>query len=285
MTAPKSVLLIGNTKSKSATRLRQEAKTLGLVFEAVTPREVFCDSAGNLLVPFLHEKDVWSYDTYFFRGIGSSGEKLKTFIEVLQAKGKRVVEKCLFEKGGLPEDKFIPESVSHLYKFPDTKVVLVKDALLIFDDMVLPVVVKKVGVGSSMGKGVALIYSKAEFLKFCFQYNGLVQLQRYHTLRFDTRVLVVGGECLGGFNRYKNNGSFLTTERGGFRESAELTAVQKAAALEVTVQKGLEIAGVDMFYDEGELYVIEANASPQFMAFEKVTGCNVAEKILRYITQ
>jgi len=68
MATPKSVLLIGNTKSKSATRLRQEAKTLGLVFEAVTPKEVFCDNAGNLLEPLLHEKNVWSYDAYFFRG-------------------------------------------------------------------------------------------------------------------------------------------------------------------------------------------------------------------------
>ena len=97
--------------------------------------------------------------------------------------------------------------------------------------------------------------------------------------------MVVGGECLGGFNRHKNGDSFLTTAKGGERESVLLSEEQKVAALEVASLKNLEIAGVDMFYDQGQLYVIEANASPQFMAFEQVTGINVAHKILSYLTK
>jgi ribosomal protein S6--L-glutamate ligase len=110
-------------------------------------------------------------------------------------------------------------------------------------------------------------------------------LQEYYPIEFDTRVLVVGGECVGGFDRYKPEGEdFLTTRKGGKREAAQLSENQIQAALEATRLQGLEIAGVDMFSFEDKIYILEVNSSPQFNVFEKKTGINVAQKILRYIT-
>jgi hypothetical protein len=283
VTNSKKILLIGNVKSKSVQRLRSEAVSMGLLFDMVVPDHVFCDPAGQFDVPWSQPNSVWDYDVYFFRGIGSKISQLQNFIDILKQKSKRVEEECLFEGQGLPEDKYVPESQLGLYKFPKTRTILANELVDVSDQLAFPLVAKKIGLGSSMGRGVSLVKSFAELDNFTKNYNGHLQLQQYHDLKFDTRVLVIGGECIGGFNRYKNGQSFLTTAKGGEREVAILDDVQVRAALEVAKLKKINIAGVDMFYDQDQLFIIEANASPQFMAFEQVTGVNVAQRILKFL--
>ena len=258
---------------------------MGLVFDMVVPDQVFCDSLGKFDVPWSQSNSVWDYDVYFFRGISSKISQLQNFIDILRTKEKRVEEECLFAGQGLPEDKFVPESQLGLYKFPETRTILSSELVNVAGQLAYPLVVKKIGLGSSMGRGVSLVKSFEELDNFIKHYDGYLQLQQYHDLKFDTRVLVIGGECVGGFNRHKNGLSFLTTAKGGVREVAVLDDVQIKAALEVTKLKNLNIAGVDMFYDRNQLFIIEANASPQFMAFEQVTGINVAQRILKFITK
>jgi len=44
-----------------------------------------------------------------------------------------------------------------------------------------------------------------------------------------------------------------------------------------------EIAGVDIMFKNKKPYILEVNGSPQFEAFEKATGINVAKEIIKYI--
>jgi glutathione synthase/RimK-type ligase-like ATP-grasp enzyme len=278
-----AVLLIGNTKSKSTIRLKEEAVLLGIRLDLVSLNEVYCSDDGVLIEKWTKEVDVWSYDSYFFRGIGKKAEKLTTFINLLKSKNKRVVEKALLLGLGFPEDKFVSPSKEGLYLVPKSKIIhtrlLTKDS-----DIVYPKVFKKIGPGSSMGRGVALVNSFDEVSAFCSDYDGDLQIQDLHNIEYDIRVLVVGGKCLGGFLRYKKEDTFLTTVNGGPREVANLTSIQMEAAVEAAALQGLEIAGVDMFFDDGEVYIFEVNASPQFSVFEKVTGVNVAKSILEFLT-
>jgi ribosomal protein S6--L-glutamate ligase len=47
---------------------------------------------------------------------------------------------------------------------------------------------------------------------------------------------------------------------------------------------GVEIGGVDVLEDEkGNFWVSEINLAPQFIGFERVTGINVAKKIVEYL--
>jgi ribosomal protein S6--L-glutamate ligase len=156
----------------------------------------------------------------------------------------------------------------------------------LLSELHFPLVVKKLGIGSSMGKMVALVQTVEELEDFCVGITGPILLQDYYQIEYDTRVMVVGGKCLGGFDRFKLDSSdFITTRRGGSRDMTVLTPAQVAAAIEATRLQGLEIAGVDMFVINNQIYIIEVNCSPQFRVFERCTGINVAGEIISYLLQ
>lgn len=267
----KKILLIGNTKATSVVRLKEEAEKKGVVFD--------CLSSFELLRKKEISHDVLEYDVYYFRGLSQKtvGRVLKMAME-LARKGKKIVEP-LFGEGAYPEDKDIPESQSGLYTTPETKM-MTKETFP--GDITFPVVAKELG--SSLGRGVKKINSYKELKDFAENTGGMFIVQEFFDITYDTRVLVVGDNVLGGFNRYKKEGEeLLTTKPGGKRERAELSKRQIEAAREVTNRKGLMIAGIDMFCIDDEVYILEVNTSPQFRVFESITGVNVASEIIDFL--
>ncbi|MDA0835805.1 MAG: RimK family alpha-L-glutamate ligase, partial [Planctomycetota bacterium] len=98
---------------------------------------------------------------------------------------------------------------------------------------------------------------------------------------FDLRVMVLDGEILGGMRRY-GNGDFRTNvARNGRAEPVELSEAEQTMALTATKVTGARFAGVDLLYGPaGECYVIEVNAVPGWRAFAKVTGMDVAGRVM-----
>jgi len=45
----------------------------------------------------------------------------------------------------------------------------------------------------------------------------------------------------------------------------------------------LDVAGIDLLFDENGFKICEANSAPGFHGLEKVTGPRIAEEILDYI--
>ena len=134
-----------------------------------------------------------------------------------------------------------------------------------------------------MGRGVRKINNKNEAYDFVKPLHEEIILQKYFNIEYDMRILVIGGKAIGGLKRYKVEGEeFLTTRPGGYRESFIVPEKLAKACIEATQLHGLEIAGVDAFYVDNKIYIIEVNASPQFFVFEKYTKINVAKKILEY---
>ena len=101
----------------------------------------------------------------------------------------------------------------------------------------------------------------------------------------DIRVLVVGGEAIAAMKRRAPAGEFRANiHKGGSGEAVTLpdeythVAIKAAAALE------LEIAGVDLLQtDEGPV-ILEVNPSPGFEELESVTGVNIADVIIEFVT-
>lgn len=101
----------------------------------------------------------------------------------------------------------------------------------------------------------------------------------------DIRVLVVGGEAIAAMKRRAPAGEFRANiHKGGSGETVTLpdeythVAIKAAAALE------LEIAGVDLLQtDEGPV-ILEVNPSPGFEELESVTGVNIADVIIGFVT-
>lgn len=54
-------------------------------------------------------------------------------------------------------------------------------------------------------------------------------------------------------------------------------------AIESSRLIGLDIAGVDILFDDDNYKVCEVNSYPGFEGFEKATGINVSEEVYRYI--
>ena len=98
---------------------------------------------------------------------------------------------------------------------------------------------------------------------------------------YDLRVMVLDGEILGGMRRY-GDGDFRTNvSRQGRAEPVELSPAERQLALTAAQVTGARFAGVDLLYGpNGECYVIEVNAVPGWRAFSRVTGLDVAGRVI-----
>ena len=102
----------------------------------------------------------------------------------------------------------------------------------------------------------------------------------------DLRVLVVGGEAVAAMQRRAPVGEFrANVHRGASGEGIPSlpdeyidVAIKAAGAL------GLEIAGVDLLQTNEGPVVLEVNPSPGFEELESVTGVNIADVIIEFVT-
>ncbi|MBI5761132.1 MAG: RimK family alpha-L-glutamate ligase [Planctomycetales bacterium] len=99
----------------------------------------------------------------------------------------------------------------------------------------------------------------------------------------DLRVMVLDGRVLAAMKRRGADGDFRTNvSRSGQAEPVELTDEQRDWALRASAAVGTRVAGVDLLYDRrGRGHVIEVNGVPGWKALFRVTGCDVADEIIR----
>ncbi len=101
----------------------------------------------------------------------------------------------------------------------------------------------------------------------------------------DIRAFVVGGRVVASMKRQSLDDDFRSNlHKGGEGTAIKLTDEEKKMAIKAAKAMGLNVAGVDMMRSERGPLILEVNASPGF-GIEKVTGRNVAEKIIEYVEQ
>lgn len=99
----------------------------------------------------------------------------------------------------------------------------------------------------------------------------------------DIRAFVVGGEVVAAMKRKARVGEFRSNiHRGGHAVAQKLPREYHEIAIKSAEVLGLKIAGVDMLRSKSGPKVMEVNSSPGFEGLEKVTGVNVAEKIVKF---
>ncbi len=99
----------------------------------------------------------------------------------------------------------------------------------------------------------------------------------------DIRAFVVGNQVVASMQRDSLDDDFRSNlHQGGAGTPVKLTNREKKIALKAAKAMGLHICGVDLMRSERGPLVLEVNASPGF-GIEKVTGCDVASKIIEYI--
>ena len=101
----------------------------------------------------------------------------------------------------------------------------------------------------------------------------------------DIRAFVVGGKVVASMKRQSLDDDFRSNlHQGGEGTAVKLTDEERKTAQKAAKSMGLSICGVDMMRSNRGPLVLEVNASPGF-AIEKVTGRNVAAKIIEHIEQ
>ena len=99
----------------------------------------------------------------------------------------------------------------------------------------------------------------------------------------DIRAFVVGGRVIASMKRQILDDDFRSNlHQGGEGKAVKLTDEEKKLATKAAKAMGLPICGVDMMRSSRGPLVLEVNSSPGF-AIEKVTGKNVAAKVIDYV--
>lgn len=202
-------------------------------------------------------------------------------LNVAMVNGPEAVEACAdklqtlqrLSASGLP----IPKTI--LAKFP-------VDVDLIERELGFPVVVKTLR--STRGAGVLLCKDRGQFddlasllgdanpgSDFIFQQYVAASHGR------DVRLLVVDGKVAASMERRATNGGFKSNiSLGGVGECMEAPAAMKELAVNAARSLGLDVAGIDVLFDEGGGYrICEANSSPGFIGLEKACGISVPDMV------
>jgi ribosomal protein S6--L-glutamate ligase len=100
----------------------------------------------------------------------------------------------------------------------------------------------------------------------------------------DIRAIVVGGKVVAAYKRQGKEGEFRSNiHRGGIGEPIKLKKAEREMAVLAARCLGLEIAGVDLLQSNRGPLILEVNSSPGLQGIEKVTGIDVATKIIEFI--
>lgn len=140
------------------------------------------------------------------------------------------------------------------------------------------------------GNGVVLAETKkaAQAVMQAFYVEGvnfLVQEFVAESAGEDIRVVVVGGRVVASMKRQSLDDDFRSNlHQGGEGTAVKLTDEERKTAIKAAKTMGLPFCGVDMMRSSRGPLVLEVNPSPGF-GIEKVTGRDVAEKVIEYIEQ
>jgi ribosomal protein S6--L-glutamate ligase len=160
------------------------------------------------------------------------------------------------------------------------------DALLALDRLGGDVVVKPLF--GAEGRGITRVSDPdigLRVFRTLERIGAVLYLQRFVEHEgFDVRVLVLDGKVIGSMKRRSASDFRTNVARDAIAEPHEATETERRYAVQSAAAVGARIAGVDLLYDRGGgLYVIEVNAVPGWRAFQKVTGIDVAARVLEVI--
>ncbi len=149
-----------------------------------------------------------------------------------------------------------------------------------------PVIIKVVR--GTHGNGVVLAETRKAALAVMQAFyvegvNFLVQEFISESAGVDLRALVVNGKVVASMLRQSLDDDFRSNlHQGGEGIPVKLTLDERNTAQKAAKAMGLAVCGVDMMRSSRGPLVLEVNSSPG-LSIEKVTGQNVAEKVIEYI--
>ena len=152
-----------------------------------------------------------------------------------------------------------------------------------------PVIVKKIS--GSYGRGVFLCENKKQLNQLVTMaeltkksYDIIIQEFVKDTWGKDLRVFVVNNKVVGCMMRQSTDEDFRANiTRGGEGFPYEVNEQIEWLSSESSKALGLDIAGVDLLFDNGGYKICEVNSNPGFEGMENFTKKNIAKEIVSFI--
>lgn len=102
----------------------------------------------------------------------------------------------------------------------------------------------------------------------------------------DIRVFVIDGRVAAAMERRSTDGNFKANfSRGGVVEEFRLNPEVERLAIESARTLNLDIAGIDILFDNGGYKICEANSAPDFRGLESCCNISIADEILASIAR
>ena len=152
-----------------------------------------------------------------------------------------------------------------------------------------PAIVKTIS--GSYGKGVFLAENKKQLKQLITMaeltkksYDIIIQEFIKDTWGKDLRVLVVNNKVVGCMMRQATDEDFRANiTRGGEGFPYEVNEQIEWLSSESSKSLNLDIAGVDLLFDNSGYKICEVNSNPSFEGMETFTKKNIAEEIVQFI--
>ena len=190
------------------------------------------------------------------------------------------------------KDKLYTQQVLGESNLPVPKTLLVRHPIKlewVEKNLTFPVIIKTLS--GSFGAGVFMAEDKKQFKQLLKMaeitkksYNIIVQEFIKDSWGKDLRVFVLNGKVVGCMMRQAVDDDFRANiTRGGegipyqIDENIEWLGGESARLL------GLDIAGVDLLFDNGGYKICEVNSSPGFEGMDKFTHTNISEDIVNFV--
>ncbi len=297
------ILIVGLVNNPQLKRVREEAEKRGhqvdgcyasdLIIKASTDKfEVSLKS--HIQLPTARHPLLTSYDLIYLWAIGKRRWDWYTACQFINKNfGTVIVNNKIID----PTYNYYLSSASDYLKQTEEKLPYPNSAIIFsaksvdstINDFTFPVILKESE--GRQGRGVFLLNSKEEVeakAKELLKDNSSVILREFIPNDGDIRIFTVGFKAIGAMKRTPTKeGEFRSNiSQGGSGENYELNIYPeiKELAEKLSFITKTEIAGVDIMINKitGKPYILEINPGPQFTGFEKYTGNNAAEEIIKY---
>lgn len=190
------------------------------------------------------------------------------------------------------KDKLFTQQILAERNLPVPKTMLVKFPLnidLVEQQIGFPAVIKTLS--GSQGKGVFLAKDRKAFqdlLQIIEITNSKVNIiiQEFIKASYgrDLRVITIGGRAVACMERIAPEGDFKANfSAGGTVKSHQLTPEIEWLATETSRLLGLDIAGIDLLFDNNHFKICEINSSPGFEGLESCCDVNIPKELFHYL--
>ena len=190
------------------------------------------------------------------------------------------------------KDKLYSQQILGQSNLPVPKTLLVKhpiDVEFVEKSLNYPIIVKTLS--GSFGAGVFLVENRKQLRQLMRMaeitkpsYNIIIQEFIEDSYGKDLRVFVLNGKVVGCMMRQSTDDDFRANiTRGGEGIPYQITEEIEFLSGECARLLNLDIAGVDLLFDDGHYKVCEVNSSPGFEGMDRFCKTNIAEQIVTYV--